>query len=324
MSSTKKILVSSPTFGKYSPESRERLREYGCEFDDLLRTDDPDRETILSHVEDAAAWVVGYTPVDEEALSRASNLEIVAKHGTGVDNVDLEAAKEHGVVVANAPGANANAVAELVVLHMLNASRNLVRLDPTVRDREWNTQIGRELTGKTVGIVGLGDIGQAVVRRTQGFDLEYVAFDVEERPEFQERYGVTLYEDLHEMLPAADFVTTHVPLNEHTRHLLSAEEFRLMRESAYVVNTARGGIVDEAALLSALQNDEIAGAALDVLEQEPPGDAEWYDDLLAEERVTFSPHLGGITEEAMGKVSDVTAENIRSVFEGEEPLFRVV
>ena len=324
MSSTKKILVSSPTFGKYSAESRERLREYGCEFDDLLRTDDPDRETILSHVEDAAAWVVGYTPVDEEALSRASNLEIVAKHGTGVDNVDLEAAKEHGVVVANAPGANANAVAELVVLHMLNASRNLVRLDPTVRDREWNTQIGRELTGKTVGIVGLGDIGQAVVRRTQGFDLEYVAFDVEERPEFQERYGVTLYEDLHEMLPAADFVTTHVPLNEHTRHLLSAEEFRLMRESAYVVNTARGGIVDEAALLSALQNDEIAGAALDVLEQEPPGDAEWYDDLLAEERVTFSPHLGGITEEAMGKVSDVTAENIRSVFEGEEPLFRVV
>lgn len=324
MTSTKTILVSSPTFGAYSPESRERLREYGCEFDDLLRTEEPDRETILEHVEDAAAWVVGYTPVDEEAFERATRLEVVAKHGTGVDNVDLEAAKEHGVVVANAPGANANAVAELVVLHVLNASRNLVRLDPTVRRREWNTQIGRELSGKTLGIVGLGDIGQAVVRRTQGFDLEYLAFDVEDRPAFQAAYDVTRVDDLHELLPRADFVTTHVPLNEHTRNLLSTEEFRQMKERAYVVNTARGGIVDEDALLAALEAGEIAGAALDVLEQEPPGDAERYDALLADERVTFSPHIGGITEEAMGAISDVTAANILNVFRGEEPLHRVV
>jgi len=324
MSQPKKILVSSPTFGAYSEAARERLREQDCTIVDLPRTDDPDRETILAHVEDAAAWIVGYTTVDREAFERAERLEIVAKHGTGVDNVDLEAAEAHDVVVANAPGANANAVAELVVLHLLNGSRNLVQLDPTVRERRWDTQIGRELAGKTLGIVGLGDIGQTVVERTAGFDLEYLAFDVEARPEFEERHGVTRVDDLHDLLPEVDFLTLHVPLNEHTHHLLGAEEFRAMRESAYLVNTARGGIVDEDALLGALQAGEIAGAALDVLEQEPPGDAERYDELLADGRVTFSPHLGGITEEAMGQISDVTTTNILNVFEGEEPLHRVV
>lgn len=318
-----KILVSSPTFGKYSEDARDRLREYGCEFDDLPRTEEPDREAIYEHLADAAAWIVGYTRVDEEALGRAPELEIVAKHGTGVDNVDLAACRERGVVVANAPGANANAVAELVVLHMLNASRNLVQLDPTVRNREWNTQIGHEIAGKTLGIVGLGDIGQALVERTHGFDMEYLAYDIEDRPEFQEAYGVTRYDDFHEMLPEADFVSSHVPLNEHTRHMLGTEEFRLMKESAHVINTARGGIVDEDALLDALNEGEIAGAALDVLEQEPPGDAPRYDELLADDRVTFSPHIGGITEEAMGTISDITTQNVLDAFEGEDPEYRL-
>lgn len=323
MSQSKKILVSTPTFGTYSEDARPRLHEYGCEFDDLLRTDDPDRETIYEHLADAAAWVVGYTRVDTEALDRAPDLEVVAKHGTGVDNIDLDACRERDVVVANAPGANASAVAELVVLHILNLNRDLVGLDRAVRNGEWETEIGRELAGKTLGIVGLGDIGQSVVERTQGFDLEYVAFDVEERPAFQERYGVTLFNDLHAMLPEADFVTVHVPLNERTHHLIGDAELDAMRPTAGLVNTARGGIVDEAALLDALDDGQIAGAALDVLEEEPPERSDHYDRLFGEERVTLSPHIGGITEEALGRISDVTAENILAVFEGEEPRHRV-
>lgn len=323
MADHKRILVSSPTFGEYS-RSRSLLRDRGYELVDLPRTDDPDRETIYEHLGDASAWIVGYTRVDAEAFDRAPHLELVAKHGTGVDNVDLEEASERGVVVANAPGANANAVAELVVLHVLNYGRDLVQLDGRVRERRWDSRIGTELAGKTLGIVGLGDIGQTVVRRTQSFDLEYLAHDVEERPAFQERFDVTLVDDLHDVLSRADFVTVHVPLNEHTRHLIGAEEFERMKPGACLINTARGGLVDEDALCDALERDEIGGAALDVLEREPPGDAERYDSLLADERVTFSPHIGGLTEEAMGEISDVTARNILNVLDGEEPLHRVV
>lgn len=323
MNQSKRVLVSSPTFGRYAPDARERLREYGCEFDDLPRTAEPDRETIHEHLADAAAWVVGYTTVDAGALARAPDLEVVAKHGTGVDNIDLSACRERGVVVANAPGANANAVAELVVLHLLNLGRNVVRLDPAVREGEWETAVGRELAGKSLGVVGLGDIGQTVVERTRSFDLEYLAFDVEERPEFQERHGVTYFEELSEMLPRADFVTVHVPLNDHTHHLIGAEELAAMKPTAGLVNTARGGIVDERALLDALADGGIAGAALDVLEEEPPGDTEHTERLFAEERVTLSPHVGGITEEALGEISDVTAENVLAVFEGREPEYRV-
>jgi len=324
MADHKRILVSSPTFGEHSSQSRSLLRDRGYELVDLPRTDDPDRETIYEHLREVWVWIVGYTRVDEEALDRAPHLEIVAKHGTGVDNVDLEAASDRGVVVANAPGANANGVAELVVLHMLNYGRELVQLDGRVRERQWDSRVGTELTGKTLGIVGLGDIGQSVVRRTQSFDLEYLAHDVEERPTFQHRFDVTLVDDLHDMLCRVDFVTVHVPLNEHMRHLIGAEELECMKPDACLINTARGGLVDEDALVDALERDEIGGAALDVLEQEPPGDPKRYDSLLADERITFSPHIGGLTEEAMGEISDVTARNILNVLDGEEPRHRIV
>ena len=130
MSHEKTVLVSTPMFGRYSAESRELLREYGCEFVELSREEAGDRETLFAHLEDADAWIVGYTEIDEETFDRAPELEVIAKHGTGVDNVDLDVAEERGVVVANAPGANANAVAELVLLHMLNHYRDVVGGDP--------------------------------------------------------------------------------------------------------------------------------------------------------------------------------------------------
>lgn len=324
MSQQKKVLVSTPSFGTYSEDALRQLRENGCEVDSLLRTAEPDRETIYEHLTDASAWIVGYTAVDGEALDHAPELEVVAKHGTGVDNIDLQACLDHDVVVANAPGANANAVAELVVLHMLNLSRDLVALDAAVRNGRWATEPGNEVTGKTLGVVGIGDIGQTVIERTQSFDMEYVAHDVEDRPEFRERYDVTLHEDLAAMLPKADFVTVHVPLNEHTYHLMGAEEFAAMKSTAGLINTARGGIVDEKALLEAVAHDRIAGAALDVLEEEPPSDSDHYDRLFAAEGITVSPHVGGITEEALGEISAITAANILAVFEGNVPRFRVV
>lgn len=324
MSPSKKVLVTTPMFARYSPESRELLRDHGCEFVELSREEASDRETLYEHLADVNAWIVGYTEIDEAVFDRATDLDVIAKHGTGVDNIDLDAAEEYGVVVANAPGANANGVAELVVLHLLNYYRDIVAGDATVRDRRWESEIGREIADKTLGIVGLGKIGQTLVERTQGFDLTYLAHDVADRSEFLAEYDIEMVDDLDDVLARSDFVTTHVPLTDATRHLIGEDEFEAMPSDACIVNTARGGIVDEDALVRALENDEIGGAALDVLEEEPPEDADRYDDLLADDRVTFSPHIGGKTEEAMAEISSLTARNIRNVFEGEEPERRVI
>lgn len=311
-------------FGRYSPESRDQLEKYGCEFIELTREQASDRDTLYEVISDIDAWIVGYTEIDEALFDRAPDLEIIAKHGTGVDNIDLDTAEERGVVVANAPGANANGVAELVLLHMLNYYRSLIAGDAAVRSRRWESNIGREIAGKTLGIVGLGKIGQTLVERTQGFDLTYLAHDVADRSEFLQQYDVKMVDELSELLVESDFVTTHVPLTEGTHHLISGEEFSVMQSDACLINTSRGGIIDEDALVHALENGEIGGAALDVLDEEPPGDDNRYDKLLADDRITFSPHIGGKTEESMAAISSITAQNIRNVFEGDEPLHRVI
>lgn len=323
MDSDKTVLVSTPMFGRYSEASKQLLRDYGCEFVELSRDEAADRDVLFDHLEDVNAWIVGYTEIDEAVFDRAPDLEIIAKHGTGVDNIDLDVAEERDVVVANAPGANANGVAELVVLHMLNYYRDLVAGDATVRDRQWGGDIGRELAEKTIGIIGLGEIGQTVVKRTQGFDLTYLSHDMADRSAFEEEYGVEDVAGLDDLLSRSDFVTVHLPLTEGTRGLIGESELEAMNSDACIINTARGGIVDEAALADALAADEIGGAALDVLESEPPSSGEPYDTLLSDDRVTFTPHIGGKTEEAMGEISSLTARNIRNVFEGDEPVHRV-
>lgn len=322
--SPKTVLVSTPTFGQTAPTARDRLIEAGCDIVELSRDEAADRPTLLDHLGEVDGWVVGYTPIDEEVFAAAPRLAVVAKHGTGVDNIDLDAARRHGVVVANAPGANANAVAELVVLLMLNFGRDLVGADAAVRDRRWDSPLGRELAGKTLGVVGLGRVGRRLVERTSGFDLRYLAYDVEDRPDFRARHDVELVEELVELLGAADFVSLHVPLTEHTRHLIGPAEFEAMGSEACLINTARGGVVDEDALLAALRAEAIGGAALDVLEAEPPAAADRYGALLESDRVTFSPHIGGRTEEAMAAISEVTATNLLAVFEGDDPVHRVV
>lgn len=323
MSQTRTVLVSTPMFGRYSTESEELLREYGYEFIELGREEAANREVLFEHLQEVNAWIVGYTAIDEETFDRAPNLEVIAKHGTGVDNIDLDVAEERNVVVANAPGANANGVAELVVLHMLNCSRNLSDGDATVRARRWESEIGQELAGKTLGIIGLGNIGQMLVERTTGFDLTYLAHDVADRSDFLTVHDIEMIEKLHDLLGRSDFVTIHVPLTDETRHMISDAEFEAMHENACIINTARGGIIDEDALGRALANDQVGGAALDVLEEEPPRVAARYDDLLSDDRIMFSPHIGGKTEEAMAEISLLTARNVHNVFVGKEPIHRV-
>ncbi len=245
--------------------------------------------------------------VTADILAAADSLRVIGRAGIGVDNIDVEAATERGIVVLNTPDANATTTAELAVAHMLALSRHLQRADASTRAGEWkrSTFVGSEFTGKTVGVVGYGTIGRIVASRCLGLKTRVVAYDPFVTREVFEQHGVEPF-DLDELLAQSDYVTLHCPLNEKTRNLLDARRLALMKPDARLVNCARGGIVDEQALAAALQSGKLAGAALDVFEHEPPKGSP----LLALPNVAVTPHIGASTAEAQVAVGVEIAKQI--------------
>jgi lactate dehydrogenase-like 2-hydroxyacid dehydrogenase len=242
--------------------------------------------------------------VTPEVMDAAPRLRAVSNYAVGVDNVDLEAATARGIPVGHTPGVLTETTADLALALMLGASRRLVEGDAFVRSGEWDTWetqllLGRDLHGATVGIVGLGRIGSAVARRLEGFGARVVS---------------TRDTPLEELLEQSDFVTIHVPLKEETRGLIGAEELARMKPTAYLVNTARGPIVDTDALIGALERGEIAGAALDVTDPEPlPGD----HPLLRAPNLLVLPHLGSATVATRERMADIAVENLLAALDGE-------
>jgi D-3-phosphoglycerate dehydrogenase len=244
----------------------------------------------------------------------------VARTGVGVDTsrIDIEAAKEHKVWVTNMPGSNAAAVAELTFGQMIALARHTVAADSAVKGNRWSDYlrfIGVELAGKTLGIVGMGNIGARVALRARAFEMQLLVFD----PYIPASHVTALggrYVPLEELFTEADFVTLHCPFNKETRHLVGEREFELMKKSAYLVNLARGGVVDEAALYKVLSGRGIAGAAIDVLQTEPPRDDH---PLLRLDNVLFTPHIGGSTREAQKRGEWGAAEEVVRVLEGKPP-----
>jgi D-3-phosphoglycerate dehydrogenase len=298
------ILVSE----SMHPLGINRLKEIGTvQYDPLLYRD---RKALLEQVSDATALVVrNQTAVDAELLQRASRLKVVGRLGVGVDNIDLKAAAARGVTVVTARGANAVAVAEYVFACLLHFAKALSAVDDAVRRGRWDRTLGgSELWGKTLGIVGLGDIGQRVAMRARAFGMEVMAAD----PVASETHwavmelGVKLT-DLPTLLSSADFVTLHLPLTPETYHLVGKKELYLMKPTAYLINAARGGIVDEAALAEALTQGRLRGAALDVREVEPPPAA---DPLAHVPQLLLTSHIAGLTEEAGVRVAMAVAEGV--------------
>ncbi len=251
---------------------------------------------LQERIREADALIVrSGVQVDAHLLEAAKRLQVVGRAGIGVDNIDLAAATERGVVVLNTPDANARTTAELTVAHILAVSRHLPHAHASVRGKEWNRSafVGTEVAGKTIGIVGFGTIGRIVALLCRGIGMHVVAYDPYVTEEVFEKAGVTQI-DLDGLLAVSDYVTLHCPLNEKTRGLIDAERIGRMRVGARVINCARGGLVDERALFEALTDGRLAGAALDVYEAEPPSDSP----LLDLPNVTLTPHLGASTEEA--------------------------
>lgn len=266
----------------------------------------------------AGAWgtIAGSEHYSRAVLEAVGGLRAILRWGTGSDAIDIEAATDAGVAVITTPGVNAEAVADMALALMLACIRGLPRLDGAVRSGRWRThEPSRDLAGATVGVVGLGAVGRAVVRRLRGFDCRVLVLEPHPDVEFAAAHDVELAE-LDAILPQVDALTLHAPLTDATRHLLGPREFGLLPRHAVVVNTARGELIDQDALVEALENEEIAGAGLDVFEHEPlvPGDP-----ILSVRGALLSGHVGSFTELGLQRTGEAVLANLHAVLGGRLP-----
>ncbi len=277
------------------------------------------REEILANVSDKDGLLCMVTDrIDDELMEKAPNLRIVANYGVGYDNIDLAAATARGIWVTNTPGVLTDATADLTFALMLGLARRIVEGEAMIRAGEWKSWapfLGTEVSGKTLGIIGLGQIGKAVARRALGFDMRIIYHNRRRIDEKKERELNVAYVSLEELLSEADFVSLHVTLTNETRHLIGARELSRMKPTAYLINASRGPVVDEMELVEALKAKKIAGAGLDVYENEPaltPG-------LLELNNVLLLPHVGSATIETRTAMAKLAAENLLEGLRGVLP-----
>ncbi|MFZ0390773.1 MAG: D-glycerate dehydrogenase [Calditrichia bacterium] len=261
--------------------------------------------------------------IDRELFEHAPRLKVVSNFAVGYNNIDVAAATEFGVVVTNTPDVLTDATADLSWALLLAVARRVVEGDRQTRPGrilEWEPDylLGSDLKGRTLGILGAGRIGQAVAERSRGWDMQVLYFDRGQNSFMENKLGARR-KSLDELLAAADFVSIHLPLTEETRHLINADALNRMKSTAYLINTARGPIVDEQALVKALREEGIAGAGLDVFEDEP----ELAPGLAELENVVLTPHIGSATTHTRHEMARLAAINLRAVLEGEKPPFPV-
>lgn len=291
---------------KLAAEGIAALKEYpqlAIDFTPGLEVD-----AALSHAADADAIIVrSETKIRGKLLDAAKKLRVIGRAGIGVDNIDLEATTERGIVVLNTPDANATTTAELAIAHLFSLSRQLPEADRSVRGGEWARSkfMGSEVSGKCLGIIGFGTIGRLAAERARGLRMRVLGFDPFVNPETFSEYGVECV-SLDELLRQADYVSLHCPMTDDTKNLLSAERLKAMKKGARLINCARGGLVDEQALVAVIESGHLAGAALDVFATEPPG----ASPLFAHPRIQFTPHLGASTQEAQTAVGVEIAHQV--------------
>lgn len=272
-------------------------------------------DEICSAIRNAEALIAGPYRISAHTIQSAVKLRIIARYGVGVDNIDLEVATAQRVIVTNAVGANRHAVADYVFCLMLALARRVCYADRHLKQGEWQVIQGTDIWQKTLGVLGAGNIGRRVIQTAQGFDMNILVHDIRQDLSLIDQFQVK-YVSLKELLENSDFVTIHLPRTPKTTGLIGAEEFRLMKPSSYLINTARGSIVDEQALFNALKKKQIAGAALDVFTDEPLTTS----GLFTLNNMITTPHIASNTEGAMQQVDSICLDNVLRVLEGKNPL----
>lgn len=305
----------TPTFGMTSPVPARLLHQAGATLSQVKGAAQPGEDSDIQ-LDDVVGLIVGFQTIDRALLERAPQLRVVAKHGSGVDNIDIAAATDSGVVVTNAPGCNSMAVAEFTLGVMLAVGRRIPYQDAGVRGGQWAIHVGVELAGAVLGIIGMGRVGRLVAARARAFDMRVVYTDSAPIADLGDLDAECEFRELPALLEESDFVTIHAPLMPSTTHLINADALQRMKPTAFLVNAARGEIVDEEALEEALASGWIAGAALDVFSQEPLR----RGDLIAQrERTVLTPHTAGYTTQSLAATSILTAENVVDALQGRWP-----
>lgn len=316
---SKKVMITSRSFGSIDDTPMNILKDAGYEI--VLRGKDFDQQAFNAEIADYDALIIGAHDFPAEVLATCKKLKIICKHGAGLDNIPMEAAKAQGVMVCNVPGTNANAVADLTFGLMLCCARQIVAANNRVHNGAWKTITGTDVYAKTLGLLGFGAIAKNVARRAAGFNMKVLAYDPFVKTLPQEFSHVTLCDNMMDVVSQCDFLSLHLPLTDETRGMIGARELAAMKQGAYLINAARGGIVNEKALYDALVSGHLAAAAMDVSEKEPIDSA---NPLLTLENVVITPHLGMYSKEAIGAVSIICAQNAAAVLTGEALQFRVV
>ena len=300
-----RILISD-SLSKEAVEILEKEKEFKVDVNTKL-TPEELKKAIVNY---EALVVRSGTKVTKDIIAAADKLKIIGRAGVGLDNVDVDAASKKGIIVVNTPGGNTMSTAEHTFSMMLSLSRNIAQADASMRRGEWERKkfMGVELYGKTLGIVGLGRIGTEVAKRALSFEMRVMAFDPYLSADKSKELGIESV-DLKTLLKESDYITVHTPLTDDTKHMISSKEFDIMKKGVRVVNCARGGIIDEEALVKAIESGKVAGAAFDVYEEEPPKNSK----LLKSDKVVLTPHLGASTEEAQVNVAIDVANTVRDV-----------
>ncbi|NPB08772.1 MAG: phosphoglycerate dehydrogenase [Thermodesulfobacteria bacterium] len=298
-----KVLISDPI----AEDGIKILKDAGLEV--VVKTGLSKEELIEELKKDVEAIIIrSATKMTADVIEAAPKLRLIARAGTGLDNVDIEAANRKGIVVMNCPGGNTVSAAEHTIAMMMALARNIPQATASMKAGKWEKKkfMGREITGKTLGIIGLGRIGSVVADRARGLKMRVIAYDPYVNPEQAEKMGIEIM-SLDELLPQADFITVHVPLTKETRGFINKEKFDKMKDGVMFIHCARGGIVNEKDLYEAMVSGKVAGAALDVFEQEPPPPD--YP-LFQLENFICTPHLGASTVEAQKNVALAVASQV--------------
>ncbi|MCQ2751707.1 MAG: phosphoglycerate dehydrogenase [Coriobacteriales bacterium] len=297
---------------KFSKDGIKVLEDKGCKVDYIP---DCNAQQLLDIVGECDGLIVrSATTVTEEVINAGKNLKVIGRAGVGVDNIDLEAATKQGVVVCNAPTSNVVSAAEQTMALILSLMRNTARADASMKAGQWNRSAftGKELDGKTLAVFGLGRVGALVIDRAKAFGMKIAGYDPYCPPERAESMGVELYDNVNDLCKVADVITVHMPKTKETTNMFSNEQFEIMKDGVFCINVARGGIYDMDALARYIENGKVAGAAVDVWENEPVSTSP----IHKFENVVLTPHLGASTSEAQTRAATQTAEYVLAGMQG--------
>ena len=299
-----KIMITSRSFGKINNEPRKILEDAGFEI--VMKGADFSQEEFEQTISEYDALIIGAHPFPASTLEKCKKLQIICKHGVGLDNIPIDKCREMGVSVCNTPGTNSNAVADLAFGLIIASCRNIVACDRNVHAGTWKTEIGVDVYKKTLGMIGYGAIAKNVIRRAKGFDMNVIIYNHNPKKLDEEFESYASFGTIDELYEKSDIISVHVPLSPETENMISAAQIAKMKDGVVIINTARGGIINEADLYEACKSGKVRAAATDVSVKEPMAKD---NPLRALDNVIITPHLGMYSMEAINAVSIMCAQN---------------